>query len=87
MVLMTQIPAGSFTSKEYTAQHLPYGTYYICVLVDTGNNMSSGPTSGDYMGFYGGLQSPGTVEVTAASPNADVSSSPVQLVSYDSLPH
>ncbi len=60
---------GSGTEQAYAITNVPAGTYYVYAAVGVVSNLTQGPQTGDYYGFYGtGGSVPG-------SPNATVPSS------------
>ena len=44
---------GSGTEQAYTITNVPAGTYYVYAAVGVVSNLTQGPQTGDYYGFYG----------------------------------
>ncbi|MCJ7714132.1 hypothetical protein MUO66_06715 [Candidatus Bathyarchaeota archaeon] len=61
---------GAETTENYTISNVAAGNYYIYAVVFVSGDISQGPQSGDYLGFYGG-----TISNPPNSPNASVPAS------------
>ncbi len=61
---------GTETTESYSINNVIAGNYYIYAVVFVVGNLSQGPQSGDYLGFYGG-----TITNPPNSPNATIPSS------------
>jgi uncharacterized protein (DUF2141 family) len=53
--IATDVGTVTGTSATYTIHKVPAGTYYIIAIVYNGTPGATGPTTGDYIGFFGGF--------------------------------
>lgn len=78
------LSASTFDTITVTLTSLQEGTFRVVAILDIGGNMHStqGPVIGsDYLGLHGGLP-PATIIISDASPNVDISATPIVLQLY-----